>query len=326
MKPVLITFVLVASALAQLGKNGSSPTGTVSGGGGGGGGGGTGTVTSVDATGGVQTESGSAITASGVIRASMQVNSQTGTTYTVLTGDRGKLVTLSNASSVAVTLPQAGGTFPSGWYAVLRNTGSGTVTVTPTTSTISGAASATLETGEWMLVTSDGANYQASSNRVTAGANVTVTKSSSGVQIAATSSSFAVQEVAVTVTSSELLNLFSTPKQLVAAPGAGKMINVLNYTLRYSYGTADYVNASGGALYLRIGTTAAATGSNVISLVTGFASALLGPVGSINNLTARQNMSDLENAPLQLAKVSGALTDGDGTLQIRVRYMIVDFP
>lgn len=140
------------------------------------------------------------------------------------------------------------------------------------------------------------------------------------------SSSFAIQEVAVTVTSSELLNLFSSPKQIVEAPGSGKMINVINYTFRYNYGTTDYVNASGGAMYLRIGTTATAAGSNMVSLVTGFASALLGPVGSINNLTARQTMSDVENAPLQLAKISGALTSGDGTLQIRVRYMIVDFP
>ena len=34
------------------------------------------------------------------------VNNQTGTTYTIVLGDRGKLVTLSNASPVTVTLPQ----------------------------------------------------------------------------------------------------------------------------------------------------------------------------------------------------------------------------
>ena len=36
------------------------------------------------------------------------VNAQTGTSYTVLTGDRNKLVTFSNVSAIAVTLPQAG--------------------------------------------------------------------------------------------------------------------------------------------------------------------------------------------------------------------------
>lgn len=34
------------------------------------------------------------------------VNAQTGTTYTIVLGDDGKLVTLSNASAVTVTLPQ----------------------------------------------------------------------------------------------------------------------------------------------------------------------------------------------------------------------------
>lgn len=147
--------------------------------------GGGGTVTSVDASGGVETASGSAVTTSGTIRASMLVNAQTGTTYTIVSGDRGKLVTLSNASAIAVTLPQAGGTFPAGWYAMLSNIGTGTVTVTPTTSTISGAATITLETGEWALITSDGTNYNAVGNRITAGTNVTLTKSRTGVQIAA---------------------------------------------------------------------------------------------------------------------------------------------
>lgn len=147
--------------------------------------GGGGTVTSVDATGGVETTTGSPITTSGTIRASMLVNAQTGTTYTIVTGDRGKLVTLSNASAVAVTLPQAGGTFPAGWYFIARNLGAGAVTVTPTTSTIAGAASITIDTGEWALVTSDGTNYQTVSNRVTAGTNVTLTKSTTGVQVAA---------------------------------------------------------------------------------------------------------------------------------------------
>src|SRR5689334_14802974 len=35
------------------------------------------------------------------------VNSQTGTSYTFVFSDRGKLVTFNNASPVAVTLPQA---------------------------------------------------------------------------------------------------------------------------------------------------------------------------------------------------------------------------
>jgi hypothetical protein len=88
------------------------------------------------------------------------VNAQTGTTYTVLTGDRYKLVTFSNASPVAVTLPQAGSTgFGNSFEFEAKNIGVGTVTITPTTSTIDGAATATLTTNQSMRVYSNGTNY-----------------------------------------------------------------------------------------------------------------------------------------------------------------------
>jgi hypothetical protein len=119
-----------------------------------------GTVTSVDASGGVQTVSGSAITATGTIRAAEVFNAQTGTTYTILTGDRGKLLTLSNGSSIAVTLPQAGGTFPDGWFTDVKCLGAGTATITPTTSTIDGAASVALTTNQDCRIVSDGTNYR----------------------------------------------------------------------------------------------------------------------------------------------------------------------
>jgi hypothetical protein len=87
------------------------------------------------------------------------VNAQVGTTYTVLGSDRSKLVTLKNASAIAVTLPQAGATFPTGWIATFSNQGAGTVTITPTTSTINGSSSVTLLTGQSLDIVSDGTNY-----------------------------------------------------------------------------------------------------------------------------------------------------------------------
>jgi len=91
------------------------------------------------------------------------VNSQTGTSYTFGFSDRGKLVTFSNASPVAVTLPQAtsSGSFRSGWTTFTFNLGAGTVTITPTTSTINGSASITLATGEGATIFSNGTNYLA---------------------------------------------------------------------------------------------------------------------------------------------------------------------
>jgi hypothetical protein len=75
--------------------------------------------------------------------------------------DAGKLVTFNNASTVAVTLPRAGGSslFVSGWLADVENQGAGAVTITPVTSTIDGAASVTLGQNAGVRIVSDGTNY-----------------------------------------------------------------------------------------------------------------------------------------------------------------------
>jgi hypothetical protein len=89
------------------------------------------------------------------------INAQTGTTYTVVAGDEGKIVSLANGSSVAVTLPQATGSFTTGWSVTLVNIGAGTVTITPTTSTIDGLSSVALLQYQSITVVSDGTNYTA---------------------------------------------------------------------------------------------------------------------------------------------------------------------
>jgi hypothetical protein len=88
-------------------------------------------------------------------------NAQTGTTYTFVAADDGKVVTFSNASAVAVTLPQATGDFDDGWFVYTENVGAGLVTITPTTSTVNGRASITLGKNERIVLFSDGTNYLA---------------------------------------------------------------------------------------------------------------------------------------------------------------------
>lgn len=103
---------------------------------------------------------GGPITTTGTVRASQTVNAQTGTTYTVVDGDCGKIITHSNASAIAVTLPNAAGAgFDAGWFTDVQNLGSGTVTITPTTSTIDGAATLVLLAGQGSRIVSDGTNY-----------------------------------------------------------------------------------------------------------------------------------------------------------------------
>lgn len=128
---------------------------------------GTGTVTSITPGGGLTstltaTAPGSAITTSGTLSGAELVNAQTGTSYTIVDGDRAKLITLSNASSpVAVTLPQAGASsqFQAGWYCDLENLSVLPALITPTTSTIDGATSFSLGSNQGVRIASNGSNY-----------------------------------------------------------------------------------------------------------------------------------------------------------------------
>ena len=87
-------------------------------------------------------------------------NAQSGTSYTLLSTDTGKIVTLSNAAAIAVTLPQATALFGVGWHAHIINIGVSVATITPTTSTINGATSLVLGPGQSCTIYSDDTNYQ----------------------------------------------------------------------------------------------------------------------------------------------------------------------
>lgn len=89
------------------------------------------------------------------------VDARTTTSEAIADSDRCKLVTFSNGSAVAATIAQAGsgGNFAAGWLAHVVNLGAGTVTLTPTTSTINGASSLALATGQGADIYSNGANY-----------------------------------------------------------------------------------------------------------------------------------------------------------------------
>lgn len=100
-------------------------------------------------------------TSSGTLQLTYSINAQTGTTYTVQSTDCTKLLTFSNSSAVAVTLPQATGSFLGCSFDV-ENLGVGTVTITPTTSTINGATTLAIPTNKGCSITSDGTNYQVS--------------------------------------------------------------------------------------------------------------------------------------------------------------------
>lgn len=100
------------------------------------------------------------ITGTGTVAATNPINAQTGTTYTIVTTDMGKTVTMTNAAATAVTLPVATTTgFTAGAAFSIVNEGAGIVTITPTTSTINGLTTLVLIKGASAYIMSDGTNY-----------------------------------------------------------------------------------------------------------------------------------------------------------------------
>lgn len=95
-----------------------------------------------------------------VISTTVTQRNNTLTTDTLVAGDAGTVVTENNASSVAVGIAQAGTTgFASQQYWTVKNKGAGLVTITPTTSTIDGAATLTVKQNQSVDLYSDGTNY-----------------------------------------------------------------------------------------------------------------------------------------------------------------------
>jgi len=88
------------------------------------------------------------------------VRAVTGTTDALVPGDRDSLVTYTNASPIAVSIAVATG-FSSGWKVDILNSGAGALTLTPTTSTVEGAATLVLTTAQSARITSNGTNYRA---------------------------------------------------------------------------------------------------------------------------------------------------------------------
>lgn len=107
---------------------------------------------------------GSAITATGTLNCASLINAQTGTSYAIQDSDRGKLITISNASPISLTIAVAGGSsaFQRGWYVDIINISSLPSVLTPTTSTVNGAATLSIPSGFGFRLVSDGTNYNTS--------------------------------------------------------------------------------------------------------------------------------------------------------------------
>lgn len=139
--------------------------------------------------------------------------------------------------------------------------------------------------------------------------------------------------VSVTVSSAEILALFTTFKQLIAAPGAGKYIIVETIVVLNDFGTVAYVTS--GDLGIRYtDDSGGRLGGLKISFVQAVADVVAQIIPNLDGGTdfwpsLRPRLAE-ENAPLVLSANEWEFADnpttGDGELKLEIIYRIITFP
>lgn len=116
----------------------------------------------------------------------------------------------------------------------------------------------------------------------------------------------------VEISSAEILNLNSSPKTLIAAPGAGKLISIQSMVIQYNYITAPYTTNT--TLSIRLGTNTMYNNVTILDQ-------------TINQYTFgvpnSQTTSDPINQPVVVTVNAGNPTDGSGTLKVFLTYRII---
>jgi len=127
------------------------------------------------------------------------------------------------------------------------------------------------------------------------------------------------QQAERTLTSAEVLALFTTPIEVVAAPGAGKYIELVSAVLAYDYGTTAYTIGSATNLAFKY-TNGAGTTVSGTAAVTGFLDQTADEARVVPAVTA--SFEPTANAALMLTLAGANVTLGNGTVKVKVLYRI----
>lgn len=134
--------------------------------------------------------------------------------------------------------------------------------------------------------------------------------------------------VKVSVSSAEILGMFSAPKELVAAPGSNKMILPLRLVYRMTYNSVAYATHTNIRLGYDSGTAGSAlTLVEVASFLSQSSNATM--ITTIPDVLGTQaivttSLTSMVNKNLCLSVATGAPTAGNSTLKISVVYVILD--
>jgi hypothetical protein len=128
-----------------------------------------------------------------------------------------------------------------------------------------------------------------------------------------------VQYAEAEITAAEILDLFATPKELVAAPGAGKLLEFISLLLAYDWGTVAYTIGTAGDLQVKY-TDGSGVAVSTTRAATGFLDAVADTLSALDKLEATVEPAD--NAPLVLTVATASPTAGDSPIHARVAYRV----
>lgn len=122
----------------------------------------------------------------------------------------------------------------------------------------------------------------------------------------------------VTLTSAQVLAIFTTPVTIVPAPGAGLAIVPVFVAYNYTFGGTAYTDG-GGNLQLQIGTIPAFGAFATV----GFWDQAVSKITVQTTQRSVQNVSAWANKAMQVSQNTANPTGGNGTVTVTVAYMVV---
>jgi len=128
-----------------------------------------------------------------------------------------------------------------------------------------------------------------------------------------------VQYASLDVSSAELLALYTTPKTLVAAPGAGNVLEFIALLLAYDYNTTAYTIGSATNLEVKY-TNASGAAVSTTQAVTGMIDQATDQLRALDKLEA--SVTPVANAVLVLTLAGANPTAGDSPLHAKVAYRV----
>lgn len=120
-----------------------------------------------------------------------------------------------------------------------------------------------------------------------------------------------------TIPSSSIKTMYTTPIDLIAAPGANKIIVPVSVMLMLDYGTATYTG--GGVLAINWGATG-------ITAFDGPAASFINSVSDVHYLgVPAGDTGEVANETLSITNGTAVFATGDGVLKVKIIYYIADF-